>query len=51
MAPEKGRKPQAEDDLLDWFTITYRSIYVAVGVLVDRDLVRSADAPGATPRI
>lgn len=34
MAPEKGRKPQAEDDLLDWFTITYRSIYVAVGVLI-----------------
>jgi hypothetical protein len=34
MAPEKGRRPQAEDDLLDWFTITYRSIYVAVGVLV-----------------
>jgi hypothetical protein len=33
MAPEKGRRPQAEDDLLDWFTITYRSIGVAVALL------------------
>jgi hypothetical protein len=34
MAPEKGRKPQAEDDLLDWFTITYRSIWIAIGFLL-----------------
>ena len=31
---DKGQKnaTQAEDDLLDWFTISYRTIYVAVGL-------------------
>jgi FecR protein len=30
MPQGKNRRRQAEDDLLDWFTITYRSIYIAV---------------------
>jgi hypothetical protein len=34
MAPERGRTPRAEDDLLDWFTISYRTIYLAIGLLV-----------------
>jgi hypothetical protein len=34
MAPDKGRQRPPEEDLLDWFTITYRSIYVAVGLLL-----------------
>jgi hypothetical protein len=34
MASGKGRQRQAEDDLFDWFTITYRSIWIAVGILV-----------------
>jgi hypothetical protein len=34
MAPDKGKPRRADDDMLDWFTITYRSIYIAVGVLV-----------------
>jgi hypothetical protein len=34
MAPDKGRRPEQRDDLLDWFTVTYKSIYIAVGVLV-----------------
>jgi hypothetical protein len=29
----KGKK-QAEDDLLDWFTITYRSVFIGLGVIV-----------------
>lgn len=56
MAPVKGRRPQAEDDLLDWFTVTYRSIGVAVAILcavVGGGLywyfVRNAPAPTATP--
>jgi FecR protein len=32
MAPAKGRK-QPEDDLLDWFTVSYRTIYT-VGFLI-----------------
>jgi len=27
-------KPQPEDDLLDWFTITYRSVYIGLGVVL-----------------
>ena len=34
MAPDKGKQRPPEEDLLDWFTITYRSIYVAVLLLV-----------------
>jgi FecR protein len=34
MGQGKGRRRQAEDDLLDWFTITYRSIYIAVFALL-----------------
>jgi len=33
MAPDRRRRP-AEEDLLDWFTITYRSIYIAIAVVV-----------------
>jgi FecR protein/Glucodextranase, domain B len=34
MIPAKKRNHRAEDDLLDWFTISYRTIYVVVaGVL------------------
>ena len=34
MAPKPGRRPQDEDDLLEWFTVTYRSIFIAGGLLV-----------------
>ena len=30
MTSEKGRPPRAEDDLLDWFTVSYRSMAVAI---------------------
>jgi hypothetical protein len=33
MAPEK-RQRQAEDDLLDWFTVSYKSIYIVAGLFV-----------------
>jgi len=33
MPPDRRRRP-AEDELLDWFTITYRSIYIAILVVV-----------------
>lgn len=33
MAPEKDRRRQAEDDILDWFTISYKTLYTAVAVL------------------
>lgn len=33
MAPEKGRTPHSDDDL-DWFTVSYRTIYTAVGIVV-----------------
>jgi len=33
MPPDRRRRP-AEDDLLDWFTITYRSIWIAILVAV-----------------
>ena len=32
MAPEKGK--QAEDDLLDWFTVSYRAIYIGAALVV-----------------
>jgi hypothetical protein len=32
MAPKRQR--QAEDDLLDWFTVSYRTIYLAIGLLI-----------------
>jgi hypothetical protein len=34
MAPDRGRKAQPEDDLIDWFTVSYRTIYTGVGVLL-----------------
>jgi hypothetical protein len=34
MPQGKDRRRQAEDDLLDWFTVTYRSIYIAVFTIV-----------------
>jgi hypothetical protein len=33
MTSDKGRPPKSEDDLLDWFTVSYKTIYAAVGVL------------------
>jgi hypothetical protein len=33
MAAEKRRR-QAEDDLLDWFTVSYRTIYIGVAALL-----------------
>jgi len=34
MAGEKGRKTRSGDDMLDWFTISYRTIYVVAGALI-----------------
>ena len=34
MAGDKGRKSQSGDDLLDWFTISYRTIYLVAGALI-----------------
>src|SRR5262245_2166280 len=34
MPPNKQKPRRADDDILDWFTITYRSIYIAVGALL-----------------
>jgi hypothetical protein len=33
MAPKK-RQRQAEDDLFDWFTVSYKTLYISVGVLL-----------------
>ena len=30
----KSKPPR--DDLIDWFTITYKSIYIVIGVVVAR---------------
>jgi hypothetical protein len=34
MAAPDRRRPKGQDDLVDWFTISYRSIYLAVGLLL-----------------
>jgi len=34
MAPEKGRPQKSGDDLLDWFTVSYRTLYIIVGALL-----------------
>jgi hypothetical protein len=34
MAGEKGRKSRSSEELLDWFTISYRTIYLVAGGLV-----------------
>src|SRR5262245_44316073 len=34
MAPPKGRTPRAEDDLLDWFTVSYKSIWTAIFIVL-----------------
>lgn len=34
MAQGKPGKPQSQDDLIDWFTVSYRSIYLAVGTVL-----------------
>jgi hypothetical protein len=39
MAAKPKRERQAEDDLLDWFTVSYRSIYIGVGVVLAIALV------------
>jgi len=28
------KAPRAEDDLVDWFTVTYKSIYTAIGIVL-----------------
>lgn len=33
MTSDKGQPRKSEDDLLDWFTVSYKTIYTAVGVL------------------
>ncbi len=33
MAPERGRPTKRQDDLFDWFTVTYRSIYTTLGLV------------------
>jgi FecR protein len=35
MAPDRGKTPRrAEDDLFDWFTVSYKTLYTVAGVLV-----------------
>src|SRR4051812_47534327 len=34
MAGEKGRKSRSGDEMLDWFTISYRTIYLVAGGLI-----------------
>jgi hypothetical protein len=34
MAPSKKRPQRAEDDILDWFTISYSSLYLALGAIL-----------------
>jgi hypothetical protein len=54
MPPDRRRRP-AEDDLLDWFTITYRSIYIAGGLVLALVLgglyyyYQRAPGPAASP--
>jgi hypothetical protein len=31
MSSKQKRERQAEDDLLDWFTVSYRTIYIGLG--------------------
>src|SRR5512140_3612757 len=33
MAPDRKR-PKASDDLVDWFTVSYKSIYLAAGLVL-----------------
>ena len=33
MAAPDRRRPKGQDDLVDWFTVSYRSIYIAVGLV------------------
>jgi hypothetical protein len=34
MPPQKGPPQKAVDDVLDWFTVTYKTIYTAIGLVV-----------------
>src|SRR5436305_5058717 len=34
MAAPDRRRPKTQDDMVDWFTVSYRSILIAVGLLV-----------------
>jgi hypothetical protein len=34
MAPDRGKPPRSQDDLIDWFTVSYRTIYIVVGVVL-----------------
>jgi hypothetical protein len=58
-APDRRRPNRDQDDLVDWFTISYRSIYLAIGLLLligggvgyyywTRD-APAATAPAGTP--
>jgi hypothetical protein len=33
MPPDKGQKHRNTDDLLDWFTVSYRTLYLASGIV------------------
>src|SRR5262245_817987 len=33
MAAPDRRRPKDEDSIVDWFTVSYRSIYIAVGTI------------------
>src|SRR6266850_6912118 len=33
MAAPDRRRPKDQDDIVDWFTVSYRSIYIAVGLV------------------
>jgi len=34
MAPDSRRQPKVDDEILDWFTVSYKTIYTAVAALV-----------------
>jgi hypothetical protein len=34
MSSKQKRERQAEDDLLDWFTVSYRTIYIGLGLVI-----------------
>jgi hypothetical protein len=34
MAPDRGKPQRSQDDLIDWFTVSYRTIYIVVAVVL-----------------
>lgn len=57
MAGEKGRKTRPGDELLDWFTISYRTLYIIGGLLIAAAAVAGIhyfglpSAPVVAPRV